>query len=586
MWPGGYVCLLSVLLTATHVGVASTKSEEEQRSDAGCFTGTWADLKDTCCDAASGPDGDISCWDADHTFYRCCGDAEAFTLYVEDNMEEVGNRILGDLTTSIRVLDGGHAKQTRFNPGDYFKPSGVRFTFDTPSRSAQAEANRLEDEAIGAVKIFVHDLEPCAGEALLEHYHEKISSVLRLVAPSDRSWPLFVLQQIEHLKSLHDTILESGVLVRDPEEATVFYVPVFWSLAMEQALTSLQEGGSGSDASLDNEGVGPSKFLGFQCVSETFNALRDNPYYMRNAGFDHFWVAGIQHPFNAASVHGTILENYDPFAKNMMFLATGIRDYGFADTLVQWNSRAYSNLQRIFVPYSTPLHCAEQVKNGARLRALAAAPQRRKRAVAFVGAATSRVRAWAAELAKEGGIAEDPRVLLRFPDTAEVRNSAALSSRAGLAEEINARPSLNFTELYAETDFCLVLPGHLHDLTKRCYDAMAQGCLPVVVTKPRFWMALPFSARIPWHDFALFATAASQSELADVVAELLRRHEEDQTGVQRQRRALANLAPGTFCVHEAGGCSNLERGAFGRNILVELLARQRVWPHIRSSWFF
>jgi len=49
-------------------------------------------------------------------------------------------------------------------------------------------------------------------------------------------------------------------------------------------------------------------------------------------------------------------------------------------------------------------------------------------------------------------------------------------------------------------------------MTKRCYDAMAEGCLPVIVTKRRHWMTLPFPGQVDWHAFALFRSIDSKVE--------------------------------------------------------------------------
>merc|ERR1712232_707067 len=61
--------------------------------------------------------------------------------------------------------------------------------------------------------------------------------------------------------------------------------------------------------------------LGHECISQVFQGLRQNEYYLRNAAYDHFWVAGIQHPFNPCTQLQCQLEVLDPFARNMMFLA-------------------------------------------------------------------------------------------------------------------------------------------------------------------------------------------------------------------------------------------------------------------------
>jgi len=296
-----------------------------------------------------------------------------------------------------------------------------------------------------------------------------------------------------------------------------------------------------------------------------------NAFYLRNAAYDHFWVAGIQHPFNPSSGTAWQLESFDPFAKNMIYLAAGIRDYGFSDQLFEWSVPLYTNLQRIFVPYSTTLQCS-------RLKRLAKMKKKRSIAITFVGTATSRVREWVSQLSGENALKHDPRVYLRFGEARQVR--AASRSLAG-----GVTNNVSFTNLYASSDFCLVLAGHLHDLTKRCYDAMAQGCLPVIVTKYRFWMALPFPSHGGWKSFASFHRVETKDELRSILFDLLKRHETDQLGIRWQREALAR-SPGLFASHDPTSCTEDERSAFRTNIITELHARQRVWPHLRSSWLF
>merc|ERR1719343_772810 len=109
----------------------------------------------------------------------------------------------------------------------------------------------------------------------------------------------------------------------------MFYVPAFWSLLIENMLNlhgdykSSKEG----DAARATFAAEAQK-TGLECVSDTFEQLRTSPFYMRNAAYDHFWVAGIQHPFNPIPHQSCQIETYDPFAKNMIIMASGVQDYG------------------------------------------------------------------------------------------------------------------------------------------------------------------------------------------------------------------------------------------------------------------
>eukprot|EP00927_Polykrikos_kofoidii_P068647 TRINITY_DN63999_c0_g1_i1.p1 TRINITY_DN63999_c0_g1~~TRINITY_DN63999_c0_g1_i1.p1 ORF type:complete len:747 (-),score=109.95 TRINITY_DN63999_c0_g1_i1:116-2356(-) len=427
-------------------------------------------------------------------------------------------------------------------------------------------------------RIFVHRVESCAGERLLREF-------LEMHKPSSSGIGQFVMQQVEHLSALHDAVMRSGALVADPADATIFYVPAFWSLLIEKffmlydadgkVLGVPDENSTRLEAMVFKEFADTGR-TGHDCITQTFERLRSSPYYTRNAAYDHFWVAGIQHPFNPGTSAGYQLEIFDPFVKNMMIVSSaGDRTYGFADELFRWASPLYKNLQRIFVPYSTTVHCR-------RLEALIKSPRRRPWAVAFIGSTSSVIRQWTAELAVEPEFARDAAVLLRLGDSSAASAQALrASSRAQFVEL--AADAINLTHVYMNTDFCLILPGHLHDMTKRCYDAMAQACLPVVVTKPRFWMALPFAAKAPWREIATFRRARSKDELRRIISRLLIRHRNDQDSIRHQRANLAS-ATGLFASHDTDGCTEKERAAFPDFLLGELAARQRVWPHIRSSW--
>eukprot|EP00927_Polykrikos_kofoidii_P071435 TRINITY_DN67699_c0_g1_i1.p1 TRINITY_DN67699_c0_g1~~TRINITY_DN67699_c0_g1_i1.p1 ORF type:complete len:659 (+),score=101.89 TRINITY_DN67699_c0_g1_i1:114-2090(+) len=574
----------SVLGLGVVLPVASSISS--LRVSTSCWSDVFASLRDECCDTAKyGRRGNPACWDEVFHFERCCGkrsgspnetdDSENSPLLLEDAIEAANAETAFDETLAVRV---GMAGSSNISRAEVAASGRVRFDFEALSRQPRGgpEAD---------VRIFVHSVPPCAGESLLRDFLDAGDEL------KGDAWRDFVFQQAQHLHALHDAVMRSGALVKDSRDATVFYVPAFWSLVVEAMLmlSSLRDphtglivapkaGGSMTlvDKVLDNvfaTGVSPTA-----CLTMTFDALRQSDVYMRNAAYDHFWVAGIQNPLNIIPALAARFENYDPFAKNMMFLAAGVREHGWSDFLFEWHTPQYSNLHKIFVPYSTTVHCRL-------LEALAHSPRPRPLAVVFAGSCTSRVRHWAREVARD--VASDRRIVLRFADVEKVRAESLRGSEGGNG---SARLALttNYTALYRSADFCLVLPGHLHDLTKRCYDAMAQGCLPVIITKPRFWMALPFAARHgrgSWTSFADFRRAGSKAAFRQIIDELVIRHEHDQEGIRRQRLALSS-APGLFASHDPVGCTAAERAAFPANIIEELRARQEVWPHIRSSWLF
>ncbi|CAE8648916.1 unnamed protein product, partial [Polarella glacialis] len=538
-----------------------------------CWSGAFKALREDCCDTEKhgSREGNSPCWEGAFQFEACCQETE-----------DVTNRGLGNLDrdftedcaeadhldkveeTLLQVSDG-QLKEQLLNRAQFVGAHPqVRFDFHRQVHHLHSAA-RAE-----SVLIFVHEVPPCAGHGLLQEF------LVNAGRAEDRSsWGNVLQEQAEHLRALDSAVRNSGALTTDPQEATLFYVPAFWSLLIEKFIDLY---GHHTRQDADKAAVfAEMKHTGLECVSATFDRLKKNDYYTRNAAYDHFWVAGVQHPLNSFPSSVCQMESYDPFAKNMMILASGVRDFGFSDPLFEWGAPLYGNLQHIFVPYSTRLHCRH-------LEALAKSPRKRPVAVAFVGSPSSKVRHWVQELASEADFASDARLVLRF--ASRVEDVQAASRGGSKADDVHpeAAGATNLTRLYQEADFCLCLPGHLHVLTKRCFDAMAQGCLPVVVTKYRFWIALPFAAQAPWSEFATFRRVASAGDLRKVLEELLARHEE-QTGLQQRRLALSR-AVGLFAVHDEHGCTDDERSAFTAYLLEEFRARQRIWPHIRSSWLF
>merc|ERR1719265_1360923 len=106
--------------------------------------------------------------------------------------------------------------------------------------------------------------------------------------------------------------------------------------------------------------------------------------FMRNAGYDHFIVAGTCHPFNICSTMECDVTIYHPFAGNVMVLSGGIREYGHPDKLFA-PAAAYPMLRHIFVPFPVRLDCPL-------LEHLCRPGHGRPIAVSFVGSENSRIR--------------------------------------------------------------------------------------------------------------------------------------------------------------------------------------------------
>jgi len=74
---------------------------------AGCWTGGLT--PELCCDRALGPKGNPSCWDAEYTYERCCGDPDA-PPKASDSVESL--KIAPGDVHALPLLGGGHMPLT------------------------------------------------------------------------------------------------------------------------------------------------------------------------------------------------------------------------------------------------------------------------------------------------------------------------------------------------------------------------------------------------------------------------------------------------------------------------------------------
>jgi len=71
-------------------------------------------------------------------------------------------------------------------------------------------------------------------------------------------------------------------------------------------------------------------------------------------------------------------------------------------------------------------------------------------------------------------------------------------------------------QIYLQSKFCLVLPGDTHT-TRRLYDAMAAGCVPVVYGS----VLLPFRESVPWTELVVFIDSCRADRVIETLRELL-----------------------------------------------------------------
>mmetsp|Transcript_40997 Transcript_40997/g.112762 ORF Transcript_40997/g.112762 Transcript_40997/m.112762 type:complete len:516 (+) Transcript_40997:135-1682(+) len=395
-------------------------------------------------------------------------------------------------------------------------------------------------------RIFVHNVPRCAGEELLEHF---------MAQGEGFGWNRAMQLHATHAAAVHRAILSSGAVVQSAENATVFYIPAFFGLLVERWLDTRDPGA-------------------LNCIARAWGELPDE-LFLRNGGYDHFLVAGTCHPFSVCGTMECDVTTYHPFAGNVMVLSGGVREFGHPDDVFH-PARAYSQLRHIFVPFPVTLDCA-------RLEALSAVSHPRPVSVSFVGSENSRVRRHFRD-AVEGNqwpLELFVRVLPDDEDSAGARQ-AALGGGGTSVLAGNAYGLSSLAELYAASQLCLMLPGHIYDFGRRAYDFMAQGCVPVVVSEAPLAVALPFPGQLPWEDIAIFVHVESGNDAARVLTALLDAAgtEEGLARIARRRKLLSQLAPRLYlpphvrCPDGAGSAVD--------GIVQELGVRVAAWTSFRA----
>ncbi|CAK0860790.1 unnamed protein product, partial [Prorocentrum cordatum] len=423
----------------------------------------------------------------------------------------------------------------------------LRLDFGAAAEAPLPARGRGSARPGGGVRIFVHEVPGCAGEAVLQEF----------LAAGGFGWPQALRLHAEHAAAVHRAAkLDSGAVVADEAEATVFYIPAFFGLLVERFLDT-------QDTAHLN------------CISETWHGLPER-IFLRNAGYDHFISAGTCHPYSICGTMECDVTVYHPFAGNVMVLAGGVRDLGHPDFAFE-PAAMYRLLRFITVPFPVALDCQ-------RLADLADASHERPVAVAFLGSEnwsgfglrTDSARrpagtAWPRELPVSGPLASensrarrifremyaderwgahgDPRVDIRIlPDggSGEAARAAALGAGGNGTGSGSSDGAIG--DLYARSQFCLVLPGHIYDLGRRAYDAMSRGCLPVIVAVTPMHVSVPFAWQLPWHELAVFATVETPEDAARVVRALVAatESEEGRARISERRAALVGHAPELF----------------------------------------
>eukprot|EP00435_Cladocopium_sp_Y103_P062097 s347_g23.t1 len=474
---------------------------------------------------------------------RAIGLTLKLTLAIRSTSEYIEDFHQNTVETTVDVLIGAGPNpekresllRVRAKKEDFLKS----MAFDFPALQRGNGGNVQGQQ----VRIYVHSVPNCAGEELLDFFTQ-----------SDRGfgWDRAVQLHALHIRSVHQAILSSTNRVDSPEEATTFYIPAFFSLLVERYIDSDMK-------SLD----------ALNCIADSWNRL-PREFFLRNAGYDHFIVAGTCFPYSVCPALECDVTAFHPFARNVMALVGGVRDIGHPDFAFT-RGAAFQRLSTILVPFPVTLDCDRVVKLADRKRNLVAS---------FVGTDNSRVRSIFRSLIEifEGEVSENARSKFHIKILEDVGEDGEAARKATLAED-GSRP---IDDLYADSEFCLVLPGHVYDLGRRAYDAMARACIPVIVAMDPMFVSVPFAGHIPWEDFAIFAFVRHQGDAVGVLESLFQatQTEEGKAAIRSRRSTMLRYISRLFLPPLANCLPGLPTALDG--ILTELAGRQGAWSLIST----
>ena len=105
--------------------------------------------------------------------------------------------------------------------------------------------------------------------------------------------------------------------------------------------------------------------------------------------------------------------------------------------------------------------------------------------------------------------------------------------------------------LYRRSELCVVAPGDASVLGQRLSDAVAAGCVPVVLVGPGSYPVLPLQGPIPWEEFIFVVRLGSAGAARLALRRLLKMSassiEQRRGALERWRPRLALPAAGASC---------------------------------------
>ncbi|CAE8725301.1 unnamed protein product [Polarella glacialis] len=351
-----------------------------------------------------------------------------------------------------------------------------------------------------------------------------------------------------------------------PFKASAFYAPAFFAL-----LIAIHDAAS------------------LECLSQAAASLTASNLFWRNAGYDHFYLHGLEYPvvtdFDYALGVGRpqeeaaewLVQAFYATVQNMVIVATGELSQG--TLFAALGGSLYGMRRVVTVPFVLIEDCMaetdEEPTRSVRLSfAGSVQPYNYERAL-FVRAAAAE---FAGRLRKRAGgliwTVDDPRLQL----WAIVQLDPNLPALNTTQRNLFVARRRWLQQLYHRSELCVVAPGDAPVLGRRLSDAIAAGCVPVVLIGPGSQPVLPLQGPVRWEEFAILvhlgddttsARWALRRLLSMSQAELKRRR----ASPRRWRPRLA-LGQGPLCSDER----ELElRPDAGDLAVQEVLGLQAVW---------
>eukprot|EP00928_Gymnodinium_smaydae_P016539 TRINITY_DN16221_c0_g1_i2.p1 TRINITY_DN16221_c0_g1~~TRINITY_DN16221_c0_g1_i2.p1 ORF type:complete len:418 (+),score=45.90 TRINITY_DN16221_c0_g1_i2:160-1413(+) len=352
--------------------------------------------------------------------------------------------------------------------------------------------------------IFMHNMPECGGERLLSFDAGYRGSPRRERVYHAVEWA------IELIRRLHTRILSSAS--QENVQASQFYIPTFFGLLM---------------ALHDTDSL--------ECLAMSCAALSARGEFKRNAGYDHFYLHGLEHPVLATLDYAKGISRTEEKAatklfhavyatlQNVALVATGDLSQG---TLAAALGGALYGMRRIVtVPFAFDEDCEGlRVHSGVKSDVFV----RRDTKLTFVGSvqAYNHERVMFLQAAidayREHAIVSPYHVVV---DTPSLRVRARMQLDAGTAP-LNAseraaiaawRRGGYLQRLYRRSEMCVVAPGDAPVLGQRLSDVISAGCVPVVLYGPGTYPLLPLQGAVQWEKFAIMVQLGDLGALDAIV---------------------------------------------------------------------